>query len=146
MISEPLKIEIKELLSNEYFIVNDILKNTEDIERRIRKGETKEIEETLKRSLEEGEKVEKIEKVLKDLLDSNNISIDDLKKIFEKEVMEISDCLSKIMEINKNINNLINKKKDRILDNLKKLQIGKRIHGRYLRNLKGSNGSINILE
>ena len=146
MLSDNLKDEIRALLSEERAVLKSVLRYMWDVERGVSGDKHEGVEEVIQQSLDESGKIAEIEERLKVLVDSNDVTIEDVKKEFGEETRALSDILLKISELDDKVEALLGEKKSNVLENFKNLQIGKKVHGNYLRDLKGYNGSINIIE
>lgn len=146
MLSDNLKDEIRALLSEERAVLKSVLRYMWDVERGVSGDKHEGVEEVIQQSLDESGKIAEIEERLKVLLDLNDVTIEDVKKEFGEETRALSDILLKISELDDKVEALLGEKKSNVLENFKNLQIGKKVHGNYLRDLKGYNGSINIIE
>ncbi|MFC1558388.1 hypothetical protein ACFL40_03435 [candidate division KSB1 bacterium] len=146
MLADNLKDEIRDLLSEERAVLKSVLRYMWDVERRVADDKHEEAGEVIQQSLDESGKIGNIEEKLKVLLDSHNVTIEDVKKELKEETAGISDILLKISELDDKVGALLQENKNSVLESFKKLQIGKKVHGNYLRDLKGNNGSINIIE
>ncbi|MCK4965803.1 hypothetical protein KAS50_02165 [bacterium] len=146
MLADNLKDEIRDFLSEERAVLKSVLRYMWDVDRMVSGDKHEEAGDVLQQSRDESGKIAEIEKRLKVLLDSNDVTIEDVKKEFKEETAGISDILLKISELDDKVEVLLQEKRGSVLESFKKLQIGKKIHGNYLRDLKGHNGSINIIE
>ena len=146
MLDDNLKDEIRNLLGEERAVLKNVLRHMWEVERRVSGDEPEDAGEVIQQSLDQSGKIVEIGERLKVLLESHNVNIEDVKKEFGEETEGLSDILLKISELDDNIRALLQEKKNSVLEKFKKLQIGKKVHGNYLKDLKGYNGSINIIE
>ena len=140
------KIEIDELLKGELKLCHKIYDYAERIENHANNGELEEANKILKKREEEADKIKSIEEKIGIILKENEITIDKLKDEFGDVILEISQLLKKILELDDKIKVSLNREKDIVIEELKKLKVGKVVYEKYLSSLKGDDGFIDIVE
>jgi len=144
VINSNYKSEIEKLLKGELELCYEILEHSKQFESFARDAELKKADEVLKMSIEKTKELKLFELKIVAILEENNITLENLKDEFREIVSELSEIFNKITELNNKAKVLLNKEKDTILDELKKLKIGKSIYDKY--NLDGDKGFIDIVE
>ncbi|NVM04887.1 MAG: hypothetical protein HWN67_21380 [Candidatus Helarchaeota archaeon] len=140
------KIEIDKLLNEELKLCHKIFEYTEQFESLVDSGELEKANEILKNSIEKTEKIKLIEEKIGLILKENEITVEKLKNEFGGVILEISQLLKKISELDDKVKVLLNRQKDTVLEDLKRLKVGKGVYEKYLSSLKGDNGFIDIVE
>ena len=140
------KNEIDELLNGELELCHKIFEYTEQFENLASDDELEKANEILKKRAAEIEEIRLIEEKIGLILKKNRITIEKLTNEFGEVILEISKMLKKISELDDKVKVLLNKQKNTVLEDLKKLKIGKVVYGKYLTSLKGDNGFIDIVE
>ena len=140
------KNEIDELLNRELKLCHKIFEDTEQFENLASDGELEKANEILKERTEEIEEIKLIEEKIGLILKKNKITIEKLRNEFGVVILEIAKLLKKISEIDDKVKVLLNRQKDTVLEDLKKLKIGKVVYEKYLTSLKGDDGFIDIVE
>ena len=146
MTDKNYKIEIDELLNGELKLCHKICDYAERIENLANNGELEEANKILKEREEEADKIRSIEEKIGIILKENEITIEKLKDEFGDVILEISQLIKRILELDDKIKVSIDREKDIVIEELKKLKIGKVVYEKYLSSLKGDDGFIDIVE
>ncbi len=146
MTAKNYKNEIDELLNGELKLCHKIFEYTEQFENLANDGELEKANEILKERTEEIEEMKLIEEKIGLILKKNKITIEKLRNEFGMVILEIAKLLKKISELDDKVKVLLNSQKNTVLEDLKKLKIGKVVYEKYLTSLKGDDGFIDIVE